>query len=185
LAVFFAYLTACIRQKRPSFGSQRLIQLFANSGNEHATSLADSFVYELLESGAEPLLVVIEDLHLVCDSDWVVPFFSRLLPLLPTEIHVLVTSRTMPPAPLWRMRSKQTLTVLDEETLSFTRQEAIEFFESYGLSAEEACIAFDHTHGRASALASFAATLQLSGRRNGSKGKGVGFSEVARSGEAE
>jgi len=184
LTVFFAYLTACIRQNRPSFGSQRLIELFENSGDEHATLLADSFVYELLESGAEPLFVVIEDLHLVCDADWVVPFFSRLLPLLPTETHVLITSRTMPPAPLWRMRSKQTLTVLDEETLSFTRQEAIEFFESYGLSAEEACIAFDHTHGRASALASFAETLRLSMRRNGSTGKGmVQKGEVPRSGE--
>jgi LuxR family maltose regulon positive regulatory protein len=175
LRVFFDYLTACIREKRPSFGSQRSIQLLTNSSDEQATLLAESFVYELLESGTEPLLIVIEDLHLVCDSGWVVPFFSRLLPLLPTDVHVLITSRTMPPAPLWRMRSKQTLTVLDEETLGFTRHEAVEFFESYGLSAEEACIAFDHTHGRAAGLASFAATLQLSEGRNGGTVIGNGF----------
>jgi LuxR family maltose regulon positive regulatory protein len=171
LSVFFEYLTACIREKRPRFGSQRLRQLFVASGDEDAALLAESFVYELLESGTEPLLIVIEDLHLVCDSGWVVPFFRRLLPLLPAEVHVLITSRTMPPAPMWRMRSKQTLTVLDEETLGFNRHEAIEFFERSGLSAEEACIAFDHTHGRASALASFAATLKVAGRRNGNSGK--------------
>jgi ATP/maltotriose-dependent transcriptional regulator MalT len=60
------------------------------------------------------------------------------------------------------MRSKQTLAVIDEESLKFNRQEAIELFEKYGLSREQACIALDHTHGRAAALASVATTLQLS-----------------------
>ena len=109
--------------------------------------------------GGEPLLIVIEDLHLVCDSDWLVPFFKRLMPLLPADVHLLITSRTMPPAPLWRMRSKQTLSVIDEETLAFTWQEATLLFKRYGLTPEHASIALDHTHGRASALARFAATL--------------------------
>jgi len=170
MAVFFEYLTACIRQKRPSFGSQRLLHLFSTYADEQPALLAESFVYELLESGSEPLLIVIEDLHLVCDSAWVVPFFRRLLPLLPAEIHVLITSRTMPLA-LWRMRSKQTVAVLDDEALTFTRQEAIELFEADGLSAEEACIAFDHSHGRAAALASLASALKAS-KRNGNSGGG-------------
>jgi LuxR family maltose regulon positive regulatory protein len=127
--------------------------------------VAESFIYELVESGNRPLLIVIEDLHLVCDSAWVMPFVRRSLPLLPPEVHVLITSRTMPPAPMWRMRSKQTLAVIDEETLNFNRQEAIDFFETHGHSAEEACIAFDHTHGRAAALANFAATLELAMRK--------------------
>lgn len=174
LRLFLEYLTACIREKRPGFGSQRLMPLFANIQDEDATLLAESFVFELLESGNNPLLIVIEDLHLVCDAEWVMPFFRRLLPLLPAEVHVIITSRTMPPAPMWRMRSKQTLTVLDEETLGFSRHETIQFFESCGLSAEEACIAFDHTHGRASALTSFAATRQLAERQNGSSNNGTG-----------
>ena len=71
----------------------------------------------------------------------------------------------MPPAPLWRMRSKQTLTVIDEEALKFNRSEAIELFKTFGLTQEQACIALDHTHGRAAALSSFAVTLQLAERR--------------------
>jgi ATP/maltotriose-dependent transcriptional regulator MalT len=88
-----------------------------------------------------------------------VPFFKRLLPLLPADVHLLITSRTMPPAPLWRMRSKQTLSVIDEEALAFTRQEAILLFKRHGLTQEHASLALDHTHGRASALARFAAKL--------------------------
>ena len=50
------------------------------------------------------------------------------------------------------MRSKQSLVVIDEATLAFTRPEAIALFESYGLSADQASLALDHTHGRASTL---------------------------------
>ncbi len=125
--------------------------------------LADAFVYELVEGEtAGPLLIVIEDLHLVSDSDWLVPFFTRLLPLLPSEVHVLITSRNLPPAPLWRMRSKQSLVVIDESALAFSRAEAIALFESYGLSQEQASIALDHTHGRAAALDDAAAFLHRS-----------------------
>jgi hypothetical protein len=59
------------------------------------------------------------------------------------------------------MRSKQTLSVIDEETLSFTRDEAITLFQRYGLTPEQATIALDHSNGRAAALSSLAATLHF------------------------
>lgn len=155
LRIFFQYLIASIRQLRPGFGNQTLMPLI-QAVEPDLPLLAEAFVYELLETETDPLLVIIEDLHLVCDAEWLMPFFRRVLPLLPSAVHLLITSRSMPPAPLWRMRSKQTLSVIDEQTLAFTRQEAIELFESHGLSSEHASIALDHTRGRAAALASFA-----------------------------
>ena len=131
---------------------------------DQISKLADAFVYELVEGENKPLLIVIEDLHLVCDSEWLVPFFRRLLPLLPSNVHMLITSRTMPQAPLWRMRSKQTLSVIAEEYLAFTREEAIELFESCSLSSEHATIALNHTYGRAAPLARFAEMLTASGK---------------------
>lgn len=158
LEIFFQYLIASIRKQRPGFGA-RLMPLIGTAGPDQNSLLAEAFVYELVEGDGDPLLIVIEDLHLVCDSAWLVPFFKRLMPLLPSDVHMLITSRTMPPAPLWRMRSKQTLSVIEEETLAFTRQETIELFEKYRLSPEHASIALDHTHGRATALARFAASI--------------------------
>ncbi len=152
LQVFFNYLIASIQQERPEFGQQNLRPLLEWAALDHTSLLAEAFVYELLEGEHKPMLIVIEDLHLVCDAQWVAPFFRRLLPLLPGDVHVLITGRTMPPAPFWRMRSKQSLSVIDEVDLSFTAQEAIELFESHGLSREQASIALDHTHGRAAAL---------------------------------
>jgi LuxR family maltose regulon positive regulatory protein len=171
--VFFNYLISSIQECRPGFGLRSLRSLVEVTDLDYMEWLAEAFVYELAEGAAGgPLLIVIEDLHLVSDSDWLVPFFSRLLPLLPSEVHMLVTSRSLPPAPLWRMRSKQSLVVIDEETLAFTRPEAIALFESYGLSAEQASIALDHTHGRAVALNESAEFLQRLGRTT-NNGNGV------------
>ncbi|HVQ39640.1 MAG TPA: AAA family ATPase [Pyrinomonadaceae bacterium] len=167
--VFFRYLIHSIQTQRPGFGSDSLMALVDSPELELDDLIAwltEGFVYELAEGDApSPLLIVIEDLHLVFDSDWLMLFFGRLLPLLPSEVHVLITSRSLPPAPLWRMRSKQSLVVLDEAALAFTRSEAVALFESYGLTSEHAGICLDHTHGRASALDDSAAFLQRSGAR--------------------
>lgn len=156
--IFFHYLISSIRERQLGFGTRSLLPLV---DLDRVDWLAEAFVYELSESkGSGPLLIVIEDLHLVFDSEWLVPFFNRLLPLLPSEVHVLITSRSLPPTPLWRMRSKQFLVVIEEEALAFTRSEAIALFDTYGLSAEQASIALDHTHGRAAALDECANYLQ-------------------------
>ena len=160
LQVFFNYLIASIQQHRPEFGQENLRPLLRSAELERIPLLAEAFVYELLEGEHRPLLIVVEDLHLVCDAQWVVPFFQRLLPLLPADVHMLITSRTMPPAPFWRMRSKQMLSVIDEAELFFNRPEAIELFESRGLSREQAAIALDHTHGRPAALNASAESMK-------------------------
>jgi len=168
--VFFSYLISSIQECRPGFGTKLLLPLLEEGEVELVDRLAEAFVYELAEGETTgPLLIVIEDLHLVSDSDWLVPFFSRLLPLLPSEVHALITSRSLPPAPLWRMRSKQSLVVIDEAALAFTRAEAVALFESYGLSQEQASIALDHTHGRAGALDESAVFLQRSESKSDAK----------------
>jgi ATP/maltotriose-dependent transcriptional regulator MalT len=89
-----------------------------------------------------------------------VPFFRRWLPLLPPEAHVMLLGRSLPPTPLWRMRSKQTLCVLEEESLAFTLEEARALYASYGLPTSGADAALRETRGRA-------ATLDARARREG------------------
>jgi LuxR family maltose regulon positive regulatory protein len=156
---FFQYLIASIQKQRPHFGGKALMSLTRTANCDQTSSLAEAFLYELVEDESSPLLIVIEDLHLVFDSEWLVPFLHRVLPLLPAKVHMIITSRTVPPAPLWRMRSKQTLSVIDEATLAFTRPEAIELFEGYGMTSDQANVALDHTHGRAAALVRIATSL--------------------------
>ena len=161
LPVFLRYLVSSIEQQRPGFGERTLAAL-ADPIADYPAAPADLFVYELLEYEGNPLLIVLEDLHLVCEGEWLVPFLCRLLPLLPRKVHILITSRTLPPAPLWRMRSKQTLELIDEAILAFTRPEAFELFETYGLSAELTRAAYDRSRGRASSLTAYAIALSTS-----------------------
>ena len=164
LRVFFEYLSGSVKLQRSSIVQDRLLQLADMVASDTAGLLADAFVFQLGESKVEPLLIIIEDLHLVYDADWVVPFFRRLLPLLPADVHMLITCRSLPPAPLWRLRSKQMLRVLDETELAFTLKEAARLFESYGLGEEHARVALRQTNGRAAAIAEFAATPGRAGR---------------------
>jgi len=156
LPVFIEYLVASVAQVRPGFGRQTLDCRARSSGTGGAevggefniAELAEAFVYDL-ERQAEPLVLVIDDLHLIYDADWVIPFLHRLLPLLPAEIHMLILGRGMLPAPMWRLRSKQSLIVITEQMLAFTQTEAEELFSIYGLGAEEASSALLRTGGRA------------------------------------
>jgi LuxR family maltose regulon positive regulatory protein len=151
LAVFVRYLCASVAVQRPGFGEKTLERLGGQISEGDVPLLVEYLIYELLES-AEPLLIVIDDLHLVYDAEWMVPFFRRLLPLLPPEVHVLLIGRSIPPTPLWRMRSKQTLCVLDEAALAFTLAEARKLYGSYGLPSEQAEAALIRTRGRAATL---------------------------------
>jgi LuxR family maltose regulon positive regulatory protein len=165
LRIFFQYLVESVRRQRPDFGHEALARLLDETATvEDVPLLAEAFVYELLESGSQPLLIVIDDLHLVYDAEWVVPFFRRLLPLLPTDAHMLITGRSLPPAPLWRMRSKQMLCVVEEPMLAFTEEEAKRLFASYGLPEREVKEALDETHGRAAVLDAMARLKSASDR---------------------
>lgn len=164
LRSFCEYLAAAIRLQRPSVDPDRLLELTETIESDRAELLAEAFVYQLSDRRSEPLLIVIEDLHLVYDADWVVPFFRRWLPLVPADTHVLITCRSLPPAPLWRLRSKQMLRVVEETELAFTLEEAIALFETYGLSEEHARVAWTQTNGRAATILDFAATPGRAGR---------------------
>jgi len=164
LRMFCEYLSTAVGVQRLSMDTERLLQLTETVESDRAELLAAAFVFQLSEGESEPLLIVIEDLHLVYDADWVIPFFRRLLPLLPPDVHVLITCRSLPPAPLWRLRSKQMLRVLEETELAFNLDEVIGLFETYGLGEEPARIAWDRTNGRAAAIAEFAGTPGRAGR---------------------
>jgi LuxR family maltose regulon positive regulatory protein len=159
LPVFLEYLVASVARVRPGFGRQTLdchARAFRSGGTGAVSefdiaALAEAYAYDLGRE-AEPLVLVIDDLHLIYDADWMVPFFHRLLLLLPAGTHMLILERGLPPAPKWRLRSKQRLFVITEQMLAFTPTEAEELFFGYGLSAEEARLALRQTGGRAAAL---------------------------------
>jgi LuxR family transcriptional regulator, maltose regulon positive regulatory protein len=152
LPIFLRYLVESVGRQRPGFGRGVLSHTAGSPGSENVTGFAEAFLYELQEWRGEPLLMVVDDLHLIYDADWFAPFFRRFLPLLPPEAHMLIIGRSLPPTPVWRMRSKQTVCLIEEAALAFTPQEAADLFASYGLAGRDARAALEQTGGRAATV---------------------------------
>lgn len=100
----------------------------------------------------KPLLIVLDDIHHIFDCDWFNDFFNTILYSLTPETHLLMLSRSQPPLPLWRLRSKQVLGVVDEKLLTLTLEETKELSARHGFSKREAEKLFKESSGRISKL---------------------------------
>jgi LuxR family transcriptional regulator, maltose regulon positive regulatory protein len=126
--------------------------------NEIARFLVKNFSANAFPVG-EPALVVLDDIHHIFDAPWFNEFFNLLLYSLPSEAHLLLLCRSRPPAPLWRLRSKQMLNLLDEKVIAFNLAESEALFERMGIDRTQAEDAHRECFGRVSKLREFARTI--------------------------
>lgn len=115
--------------------------------------------------GNEPAIVVIDDLHHVFDADWFIDVFTLMVLAIPETMHLILLSRSKPPTPLWRLRSKQMLGLIDESQLAFTPQEAVELFSRYGLPRGKAVDTQTREFGRASRMMESVSTRRIEASR--------------------
>lgn len=101
-------------------------------------------------------LIVLDDIHHIFDAPWFDEFFSLLLYSLPADSHLLLLCRSKPPSPLWRMRSKQMLNVIDEKVIAFNIRETEALFDSIRCNGLRAKEAHGKSFGRISKLLQFA-----------------------------
>ncbi len=132
--IFFSNLAASIDGIETLSG--RLTK-FVSSSFEGIRDI-ESDIIEIFGSNPCPELIVVEDIHHLFDTEW----FDRLFPILiqsvPRDSHLLMTCRSTPPSPLWRMRSKQVLNLIEEELLYFSFDEASAFYRALGLDRRRA-----------------------------------------------
>jgi LuxR family maltose regulon positive regulatory protein len=102
--------------------------------------------------GQTPSLIVLDNIHHLFDADWFAEFFNLVLFSLIPNLHLLMICRSRPPAPLWRMRSKQVLNVIDESVLEFTADETVEICRLKGIPEDAADSAHRRSYGRISKL---------------------------------
>src|SRR6185503_11682248 len=155
--VFASYLAASVQRvaesKKPVGDS---LHPFTNS-SPAAMALFLHVITSVLETGKRddrPLLVL-DGIHHLFDADWFGGFFNILQPSLSETADVLLLCRSKPPNPLWRLRSKQQLDVIDEKTLAFDRDETIVLLKQVGWSKAESARIHAETFGRVSKLLPF------------------------------
>lgn len=108
------------------------------------------------QKNAPPTLIVVDNLHHIFDAVWFEDFFPTLLYSLPPKTHLLLLARGTPALPLWRLRSKQILGVVDEKLLAFNIAETNRLFEEFAPSAKtKPAQAFADSFGRISRLRRF------------------------------
>ena len=134
-------------------GNSRRLQI------EAETELLVARIIEAVDG--KQTLLILDDAHKIFDAAWFAEFFHAFLPLLPSNIQLLILARSLPSFGLWRLRSKQLLGVIGENLLAFTVAEAVEMFDLYNLSSGIAHLAHRETFGRARKLAQTAETFCL------------------------
>lgn len=101
-------------------------------------------------------LIVLDDVHNVFDAEWFNEFFHTALFSLAPETHLVFLSRSKPPFPLWRLRSKQVLTVIDEKVLAFDQTEAETFCQTFNYSKRKITKIYKESFGRIGKLKTLA-----------------------------
>lgn len=139
--------------KKPHY-SETPVQLFADLDSKLAC-----------RSKGWPSLIVLDGIHHVFDCDWFTDFFNFLIASLPHKSHVVMLSRSKPPNPVWRLKSKQVLSVIDERSLSFSASEARELFALHGLTNEEGVSAHRESFGKVAKLIKILERIKNTGER--------------------
>ena len=153
--VFSAYFSACLPVKPKNRAAR--YELNGVSQAEIARFLLRVTPRLYGRDGAGSSLIVLDDIHHIFDAAWFDDFFNLLLYSLPVETHLLLLCRSKPPSPLWRLRSKQMLNVIDEKVIAFNAAETEQLFTAMSLPAANAREAHRQSFGRVSKLLQFAA----------------------------
>lgn len=113
----------------------------------------EKLFYQLETASPENrFLIILDDLHNVFDAEWFETFFKGLLSYQLPNVHILLLSRSKPPFPLWRLRSKQQLGFLEESLLLFTVGELEEFLKNESFSAGKIKQIHKNSYGRISKI---------------------------------
>jgi LuxR family transcriptional regulator, maltose regulon positive regulatory protein len=146
-ARFLSYLVAALRTIEDGFGEGILSSLRA-PGSPPVEASTGALINELADIPAN-LAIVLDDYHLI-DSDHVHGMVSFLLERLPSNVHLVISSRIDPPLPLARLRARGQITEISAADLSFTREEAVSFLKDtmgLNLSDEDVAALEERTEG--------------------------------------
>jgi ATP/maltotriose-dependent transcriptional regulator MalT/DNA-binding SARP family transcriptional activator len=153
---FIAHLHAAVREVDESFGqSTEALLMQAASLAPSLDVVLSAFLADLSLLQASPLHFLLDDFHLVEDSDEVRQIMRRLLETAPQSVRFIVAARARPGLPVGRLASQGRLAELGTDDLRFTRPEVETLFRStFGQSLEDEVIDVieDRTEGWAASL---------------------------------
>lgn len=155
--VFLGYVARGIKNVVPGFGDT--IFQYISEANEDLLRFperaVDLLINEILQSVEQPLILVLDDYHHIGRETVVHRFVDRLLQYSSDLVHLVITTRDLPPLAMMRRRAQSAVLVITREDLLFTDAEVRELFRktlNVELSEEEILEYRSRTHGWITAL---------------------------------
>lgn len=155
LALFSQYLVAGIEQHYADFGAE-ITQVLEQSRDvdKDLRRLTTAFVNTLAVNVTKPLLLMLDDYHLIT-ANTVHNFIEQFLDYLPQNVHLMIASRTIPPLQLERLKVAGLLETIDLAALCFRTEEIASFLtteQQQPTSAEMVAFLEEETGGWPAAL---------------------------------
>lgn len=156
LSRFLTYLIVALQGIEADIGSEAMS--FLHSAQVVPVELVlTALINDVADTGGE-IILVLDDYHLISARP-IHDAVNFLLDHLPSQLHLAIATRSDPPIPLARLRSRGELTELRASDLRFTPDEAADFLNQVmglGLSAGDIAALESRTEG-------WIAGLQLAG----------------------
>jgi LuxR family transcriptional regulator, maltose regulon positive regulatory protein len=155
--VFLGYICHGIKRFAPNFGETLLPYLNEATDDllSHPERAVDLLLNEILESIEQPFILILDDYHHIGRETIVHRLVDRLLQYSSDMLHLIITTRDLPPLQIMRRRSQAAATIISREDLLFTDEEVRELFKTtlnIELKPEEIAEYRDRTHGWITAL---------------------------------
>jgi LuxR family maltose regulon positive regulatory protein len=155
--VFLGYIAQGIKNFAPDFG-EAIFPYLAEANEEllrFPERVVDLFLNEILQTIEQPFILVLDDYHHIGRETIVHRLVDRILLYSSDMLHIIITTRELPPLAITRRRSQSAALVLTREDLLFTDNEVRELFKkvlNVRLGDKEIAEYHDRTHGWITAL---------------------------------
>lgn len=159
LVLFVFYLATAVAETHPHACRETLALLGAPQDSA-PSSLTAAFINDIAAL-PEPLVLMLDDLHLIHDDD-IVHFIEQLIEFQPRLLHLVLISRSDPLLPLPRLRANQRLNELRAADLRFDNGEAAQLLSEAATTAvapQTAALVNERTEGWVAGLRLVALSL--------------------------
>jgi ATP/maltotriose-dependent transcriptional regulator MalT/DNA-binding SARP family transcriptional activator len=155
--IFLGYISHGIKNFAPAFG-ETILPYLTEATDEllrFPERAVDLLLNEILSTLEQPFILVLDDYHHIGRETIVHQLVDRLLLYSSDMMHIIITTRDLPPLAITRRRSQSAALVLTREDLLFNDEEVRQLFRqtlNIELKDEEISEYRQRTHGWITAL---------------------------------
>lgn len=144
---FTNYFIHSLKSLKETFGEKTLELLsslsesgaLVNDEKNSTTAVAGTFINEFVSTFDDEVYLVIDDLQNAGNSTWLINTFNSLIEDFPQNLHILITSRTLPEFNIAKLDAKRNMLRINASELNFTFDETEKLLnEIYTINCDKA-----------------------------------------------